>query len=137
MANEGNLTPFTKEQSREEAVKNGKKGGIASGKKKKERKLIADALRKVLDEPLAKGSRQTKLDGLAIKTIKKMFDNPNIKSMKILAEILGEFEGKQNLEVNGSMKFEGFSSLMPDVEGIEEFAKEIDRRRAEDNNVSL
>ena len=32
MANEKNLKPFKKEQSREEAVKNGKKGGIASGK---------------------------------------------------------------------------------------------------------
>lgn len=99
MANEGNLTPFTKEQSREEAVENGKKGGIASGKKKKERKLIADALRKVLDEPLAKGSRQTRLDGLAIRTVKKMFDNPNIKDMKTLAEILGEI--KQTITAEG------------------------------------
>ena len=32
MANEQNLVPFTTNQSREEAVKNGRKGGKASGK---------------------------------------------------------------------------------------------------------
>ena len=32
MANGKNLKPFDKTQSREEAKKNGKKGGIASGK---------------------------------------------------------------------------------------------------------
>ena len=31
MANEKNLTPFTSDQSHDEAVKNGKKGGVASG----------------------------------------------------------------------------------------------------------
>lgn len=37
MANEQNLRPFTSDQSREEAVKNGRKGGIASGKSKNEK----------------------------------------------------------------------------------------------------
>ena len=32
MANEQNLVPFTTNQSREEAVKNGRKGGKASGR---------------------------------------------------------------------------------------------------------
>lgn len=38
MANEQNLKPFTTEQSREEAVKNGRKGGIASGEARRARK---------------------------------------------------------------------------------------------------
>ena len=38
MANEQNLKPFTTEQSREEAVKNGRKGGIASGEAKRKNK---------------------------------------------------------------------------------------------------
>lgn len=41
MANEQNLRPFTSEQNREEAVKNGKKGGIASGKARRQRKTLA------------------------------------------------------------------------------------------------
>lgn len=44
MANEQNLVPFTSEQNREEAAKNGKKGGKASGEarraKVKMRKLV-------------------------------------------------------------------------------------------------
>ena len=38
MANEQNLKPFTSEQSREEAVKNGSKGGTKSGQVRAEKK---------------------------------------------------------------------------------------------------
>lgn len=44
MANEQNLKPFTSNQSREEAVKNGRKGGIRSGEVKRENKLIRDRI---------------------------------------------------------------------------------------------
>lgn len=50
MANNKNLKPFTSEQSREEAAKNGKKGGIASGKARAQKK----AFKALLDELLAK-----------------------------------------------------------------------------------
>lgn len=42
MANEQNLTPFTSDQSREEAVKNGRKGGIASGVAKRKKKTLRE-----------------------------------------------------------------------------------------------
>lgn len=41
MANEQNLVPFTSDQSREQAKKNGRKGGVASGKAKRQRKTLA------------------------------------------------------------------------------------------------
>ena len=44
MANEQNLKPFTSEQSHEEAVKNGRKGGIRSGEVKRENKLIKERI---------------------------------------------------------------------------------------------
>lgn len=44
MANEQNLKPFTSNQSREEAVKNGRKGGIRSGEVRRENKLIKDRI---------------------------------------------------------------------------------------------
>ena len=44
MANEKNLVPFTSEQSHEEAVKNGRKGGIASGEAKRNRKMLRDCI---------------------------------------------------------------------------------------------
>ena len=56
MANEGNLKPNS-ERTPKERVELARKAGKASGKKRRERKTIADALRKVLDEPITKGSR--------------------------------------------------------------------------------
>lgn len=44
MANVQNLIPFTSNQSREEAKKNGRKGGIASGESKRKRKAMAETL---------------------------------------------------------------------------------------------
>lgn len=52
MANVENLTPFTSEQSREEAVKNGQKGGIASGKARRERAAIREASEAFLSSPI-------------------------------------------------------------------------------------
>ena len=42
MANEQNLVPFTSEQNREEAAKNGKKGGIASGAARRRKKSLKE-----------------------------------------------------------------------------------------------
>lgn len=44
MANEQNLVPFTSDQNREEAVKNGKKGGVASGKARRQYSTLKKAL---------------------------------------------------------------------------------------------
>lgn len=49
MANERNLRPFTGSQSREEAVKNGRKGGIVSGQNRRERATLRRELEKLLD----------------------------------------------------------------------------------------
>lgn len=48
MANEQNLIPFTSEQSREEAKKNGKKGGIASGASRRKKNAFRNYLKEVL-----------------------------------------------------------------------------------------
>lgn len=39
-----NLKPFTSEQSREKAVENGRKGGIASGISKRERRVLKESI---------------------------------------------------------------------------------------------
>ena len=98
MATQENLKPFgTLAEDVQRDIRS--KGGKARAKKMKERKTIAEALRKILDEPIAKGSRQTKLDGISIKVIKNIFDNPDIRDLKVLAEILGEI--KQTLTTDG------------------------------------
>ena len=48
MANEQNLKPFTSEQSREEAVKNGAKGGKASGEAKRRKRSLREAMQTML-----------------------------------------------------------------------------------------
>lgn len=53
MANEKNLVPFTSEQSREEAVINGRKGGVASGQAKRRRKLLRDSMNALLELPVS------------------------------------------------------------------------------------
>lgn len=50
MANEQNLTPFTSEQNREEAVKNGKKGGVNSGKARRRKADLRKMAQQVLDD---------------------------------------------------------------------------------------
>lgn len=98
MDGQENLKPFgTLAEDVQREIRS--KGGKARAKKLKERKTIADALRKILDEPIAKGSRQTKLDGISIKVVKKIFDDPDIRDMKVLAEILGEL--KQTISAEG------------------------------------
>ena len=52
MANkrEENLTPFTSEQNRDEAAKNGKKGGVASGEARRKRRDIRAAMEALLEK---------------------------------------------------------------------------------------
>lgn len=52
MANkrEENLTPFTSDQSRDEAVKNGIKGGVASGEARRKRRDIRLAMEALLEK---------------------------------------------------------------------------------------
>lgn len=55
MANEQNLKPFTSEQSREEAAKNGKKGGTASGVARREKKAMKETLEVLLSLQMKTG----------------------------------------------------------------------------------
>ena len=50
--NDGNLKPFTSNQSREEAARNGKKGGKASGANKRRSKSIAQIISTIEKLPL-------------------------------------------------------------------------------------
>lgn len=74
MANEENLIPFTSEQSREEAKKNGAKGGIASGKARREKKAFRETLEALLSMPMNDG------DGISVDDIQNF---ANIKGQNI------------------------------------------------------
>lgn len=55
MANEQNLDHFTSDQSREEAVKNGRKGGIASARARREKKAMRETLEALLSLQMKSG----------------------------------------------------------------------------------
>lgn len=58
MANEQNLIPFTSEQSREEAVRNGRKGGIKSGEVRRRKAAMRETMNRCL-------TMQAHVDGLS------------------------------------------------------------------------
>lgn len=82
MPNINNLKPFTKDQSHEEAVKNGKKGGIASGKARAERKALKEELLLLLSE----GNTQKKISLSLIKQAIK----GNTKAFEVIRDTIGE-----------------------------------------------
>lgn len=58
MANNENLVPFTSDQSREEAVRNGRKGGIKSGQVRRRKAALRDTMNRCL-------TMQAHVDGLS------------------------------------------------------------------------
>lgn len=71
MANEQNLTPFTSAQNREEAVKNGKKGGSASGEARRRKRDIRLAFEALLEKNY-KGKDGKMLSGAEAIALKQM-----------------------------------------------------------------
>ena len=102
MPNEQNLVPFDSNQSREEAKKNGAKGGIASGESRRRKKSLREAAELYLSLPVADKRAWNKLArddvepedvdnqmaiiaGLTIKAVKG-----DAKAAKLLFDLLGE-----------------------------------------------
>ena len=101
MANEQNLIPFTSDQSREEAKKNGAKGGKRSGEvrsanaemRKRLEQIVKMTLKegkadKIKNLAEAKGANLTISDALLFKLV-TMALSGNIKAMNKLIELLG------------------------------------------------
>lgn len=61
-----NLVPFTGEQSRDEAVKNGKKGGKASGAARRKKKAMREEFEELLSLTLTNPKLIQNLEGLGI-----------------------------------------------------------------------
>lgn len=94
----GNLVPNS-ERTPECRKEIARMGGVASGESRRRRKSLREALELVLDEPVAAGSEMTRLDAIVVRALKKLHDNPTMRDVKILAEILGEL--KISLEHTG------------------------------------
>ena len=108
MPNEQNLVPFDSNQSREEAKKNGAKGGRASGESRRRKKSLREAAELYLSLPVADKRAWNKLAregvdpedvdnqmaiiaGLTIKAVKG-----DAKAAKLLFELVGDQSGEDN-----------------------------------------
>lgn len=103
MANEENLVPFTSDQNREEAKKNGQKGGIASGKARREKKTMREILRECLnmectDDDLEKLKLTGKIDNGTAVTLGLILGakSGNAQNYKQIVEMLGELTPTSN-----------------------------------------
>lgn len=92
MANEQNLKQFTSDQSREEAKKNGRKGGIASGEAKRAKKDLQYFARMMLDEIITdkKGNEMPTRYAMLKSVLKKVLKDGDVKAYKAIAETADE-----------------------------------------------
>lgn len=92
MANEQNLKPFTSDQSREKAVENGRKGGIASGKAKREKRDLRRALEALLDKNMGKnkdGEDVSGAEALALKQFEKALKG-DTRAFEVIRDTSGQ-----------------------------------------------
>jgi hypothetical protein len=104
MANEENLRPI--EQSHEEAVKNGQKGGIASGEARRKKRTLKEIAQMLADERIAmpQPDGTTKELTYDVALIQTMYRNAITKgdtqAAKFLANLLGEEQlAQQNVTI--------------------------------------
>ena len=89
MANEQNLIPM--KQSKEEAMKNGRKGGIASGEARRRKRDIKAALEALLEKEY-KGKNGEKLSGaemIALKQMEKALKG-NTRAFEVVRDSAGQ-----------------------------------------------
>lgn len=134
MPNERNLIPFTSEQSREEAKKNGALGGVASGVSRRRKRRLKEAADLYLSLPPADKRRWNKISrqgvdpeeidnqmamivGLTERAIKG-----DAKAAKVIIDLLGdgENEREQGLENNLLEAIKGLGEIdtsdLPEVQ---------------------
>ena len=91
MANEQNLVPFTSDQNREEAAKNGKKGGVASGQARREKRDLRKALEALLDREYRDkgGNTITGTEAITAKLFEQAMKG-NIKAFETIRSTIGQ-----------------------------------------------
>lgn len=115
-----NLKPhqFTSNQSREKAVENGRKGGIASGEAKRERKDMRYFAKVVLDELVRdkKSGADLPTRYAAIKSVlKKVLKEGDHNALKTLAQLAGELPKDAGNDVVINVTYNGVTKEAQDA----------------------
>lgn len=109
MANEQNLVPFTSDQNREEAAKNGKKGGVASGIARRQKRTLREIAEAIGQMPITSPKMIAMMHEAGFKDpitnddaaffgmmIKAQKGDP--AAMKLLAEMRGQYSTRVEVE---------------------------------------
>lgn len=91
---------FTSTQDRQAAAENGRKGGIASGIAKREKRRLSDALSAVLDESVAltDGSQMTRGEIIVRNILSRAKDEGTVRDLKTLMELTGDYTPSLDLD---------------------------------------
>ena len=91
---------FTSAQDRQAAAENGRKGGIASGIAKREKRRLSDALSTVLDESVAltDGSQMTRGEIIVRNILSRAKDEGTVRDLKTLMELTGDYTPSLDLD---------------------------------------
>lgn len=102
MGNASNIEQyqFTSDQDRQAAAENGRKGGIASGIAKREKRRLSDALSTVLDESVAltDGSQMTRGEIIVRNILSRAKDEGTVRDLKTLMELTGDYTPSLDLD---------------------------------------
>lgn len=105
---------FTSDQSRTQAAENGRKGGIASGAAKREKKDMAYFARVMLDEIIhdKKGVEMPTRYAMLKSVLKKVLKDGDVNAFKTITAQAGE----QPKEANGNIVIvNNFTGVSPDA----------------------
>ena len=91
---------FTSAQDRQAAAENGRKGGIASGIAKREKRRLSDALSAVLDESVAltDGSQMSRGEIIGRNILSRAKDEGTVRDLKTLMELTGDYTPSLDLD---------------------------------------
>lgn len=112
----------TRFKSGEEAVKNGRKGGIASGKAKRDKKNLCKALEALLEKDLTASNGEQMCGAEAISA--KLFEQAlkgNVKAFETIRSTVGQDPVQKVEQVNVDVEYEEAT----------EYLKELRKRRNE------
>lgn len=123
--NDHNLIPNS-QRSPTEVRENGRKGGIASGKVRRERKTIAEIINKVLDEELP-GTELTKREAIVVKTLERAYKQGRVEDLERIAKLTGEYQQNINVKSDGVVcvvRNDDEAKKIADIKGIVDKMKE-------------
>ena len=101
MGNEQNLKPFTSDQSREKAVENGRKGGVASGEARRRKRDLRLALELLLEKEYTdkEGKVMTGAEAITAKLFEQAMKG-NVKAFETIRSTVGQDPVQKVEQVN-------------------------------------